>query len=465
MKSNFLKFLFLFCFFSLVTAGARAENKAILLNINGLPIYKSKDINQKVGVLEKGEEFLILEKDSDDSWLGIENKKGKGFILNTKFISSDILTFTNPLKKSYLVLKHEKNFLLEKPFLDAKSLDNLKQFYILEILAVGSSIEKNETFEEERWYEVKTEDSRVGFVKDVANYYDSLEKAKNVAEKKQLHLSGYALVSVPIYLNEPGGEIINDQKMKNNFSKKDEFISVTQSQEKNGIKYYFTSMSNPSRKMIMQMSPENFDASPIEGWISEQNAKYFTMKEFSLYTLKNSKLSEEKKLLKKTFEQNKDLPSLNFMNAYLNPLTIKNTKKKTKFGLLNLHTGYVNSSGFGDIEPAIFLYKKDGDDYTAFTGKISDRGKIKIFDLDKDGFPEIFSSMDTESLSRVMFTTPAFYGYVNGAYKVIPLPGDFLDSYEINENFLYLAKRDSNNKKTIRKKYRYKSGKFVEVKN
>jgi hypothetical protein len=56
----------------------------------------------------------------------------------------------------------------------------------------------------------------------------------------------------------------------------------------------------------------------------------------------------------------------------------------------------------------MFLYKKDKENFTVFAGKISDRGKIKIFDLDKDGIPEIFSSMDNESMSRVAFTTPAF---------------------------------------------------------
>jgi|GEM_PF-1986723 hypothetical protein len=465
MKSNFLKFLFLFCFFSLVTADSQTENKAILVNINGLPIYKSKDINRKIGVLEKGEEFLIISKHSDENWVRIETKKGNGFILNSNFLSSDILTFTNPLEKRYLVLKHEKNFLLEKPFFDARVLENLNQFSIVEILALGSSIENIKGYGEDRWYEVKTKDNKNGFVKDIAISYESLEQAKSVAEKKQLQLSGYALVSAPIYLKEPGGEVINEKNMKNGFSKKDEFINVIESQEKNGIKYYFTSMSNPSRKMKMQITPEHFNESPFDAWISEQNVKYFTPKEFTLYTLKNSKFNEDKSLLEKTFAQNEDIPSLNFLNAYQNLLTSKKKKENTYYGLVNLFIGYVNSSGFGELEPVMFLYKKDKENFTVFAGKISDRGKIKIFDLDKDGIPEIFSSMDNESMSRVAFTTPAFYGYINGAYKVIPLPGDFLDRYEIDENFLYLDEKDYKNKKISKKKYKYKNGLFKEVKN
>jgi hypothetical protein len=73
--------------------------------------------------------------------------------------------------------------------------------------------------------------------------------------------------------------------------------------------------------------------------------------------------------------------------------------------------------------------------------------------------------MDYKSMSRVAFTAPAFYAYRNGAYEEIPLPGNFLDNYEIDGNFLYIDKREDGSKKKDKKKYKYLQGKFVEVQN
>jgi len=69
------------------------------------------------------------------------------------------------------------------------------------------------------------------------------------------------------------------------------------------------------------------------------------------------------------------------------------------------------------------------------------------------------------NLTLLAFTAPAFYGYINGAYIEIPLPGNFLDNYTIDEKFLYLNVRETSNKKVDQKKYKYLQGKFVEVKN
>ncbi|HRG44576.1 MAG TPA: hypothetical protein PLG41_00110 [Leptospiraceae bacterium] len=462
MKSNFLIFTFLFSIFSLINAETQTEKKAFLLNVNGIFIYKTKDINQKVGNLIYQDEFFILENANDEEWTKIRKGKEFGFIRKPKSTSEEILLFDSPISKNYLVTRISKNQILEQPFSDSKSLDALEKFSVLEILSYSLPFEHKKENLEQRWFEVKAKNHRVGFVKDVALFYDSLEKAMTVVQKKQISLSGYALVSNPIYLTEPDGKVIETNKRGS--SKKGEFIPVKESQERKGVKYFYTSMRNPSLSYKMQATPKGFQDKPFAGWISEKNVKYFTPGEFSQYTLRSSKYTGDKLLLEKIFAQNEDLP-LNYLNVYLNPIGDKKEKEKSLFSITSLYIGYVNSSGYGEIEPQSFVVKKEKESYTVFAGNISNRGKFEFFDLDHDGIPEIFSSMETNSMSRVAFTAPAFYGYINGAYIEIPLPGNFLDNYTIDEKFLYLNVRETSNKKVDQKKYKYLQGKFVEVKN
>lgn len=462
MKSNFLIFTFLFSIFSLINAEPQTEKKAFLLNVNGIFIYKAKDINQKMGNLNYQDEFFILENANDEEWTKIRKGKEFGFIRKSKSTSEEILLFDSPISKNYLVTRIPKNQILEQPFSDSKSLDALEKFSVLEILSYTLPFEHKKENLEQRWFEVKTKNRKIGYVKDIAVFYDSFEKAKSIAQKKQISLSGYALVSNPVYFTEPGGKEIESNKR--GFSKKGEFIPVKESQERKGVKYFYTSMRNPSLSYKMQATPKGFQDNPFTGWISEMDAKFFTPGEFSQYTLRNSKYTGDKLLLEKIFAQNEDLP-LNYLNIYLNSIGDKKEKEKSFFSIVSLYLGYVNSSGYGELEPQSFVVKKEKESYTVFAGNISNRGKFELFDLDQDGIPEIFSSMDTHSMSRVAFTSPAFYGYVNGAYIEIPLPGNFLDNYSIDEKFLYLNDREISGKKVEQKKYKYLQGKFVEVKN
>ncbi len=466
MKSNFLIFLFLFSFFASVLADDEPLKKAYLLNVNGISIYKSKEINQKVGVLNYKDEFAISQSDKDGAWTKIITGNKKRFIRKVESSRAEILIFTNILLKSYLVTKKIKNPILEKPFSDAKVLSELEQFSILEALAYSSPTDKSEDLPgyKERWYELLLADGRKGYAKEIGALYDSIEKAKLVAEKKQVELSGYALVTNPVYIKDIDNKEKEEIVGKNGLSKKGEFLYVNESREIKGVKYFYTVMSNPSRKYKMEATPTDYDDIPLRAWISEKDAKYFSPAEFSRYTLENSTYKKDKLLLEEIFAQNDNLP-LNFLNVYIKPLGSKNKNWESKFFIASLYTGYINSSGFGDIEPLSLLVEKDKKNYKVYNGNIQNRGKIEFFDLDKDGTPEIFSSMDIQSMSRVAFTTPIFYAFIKGAYKEIPLPGNFLDSYEIDESFLYINKRDENSKKVGKRKYKYLQGKFVEVEN
>ena len=462
MKSNFLIFTFLFSIFSLINAEPQTEKKAFLLNVNGIFIYKAKDINQKMGNLNFRDEFFILENANDEEWSKIRKGKEFGFIRKSKSTSEEILLFDSPVQKNYLVTKIAKNQILAQPFSDSKSLGALEKFSVLEILSYSLPFEDKKENLEQRWFEVKTKNRKIGYIKDTSVFYDSLEKAKSIAQKKQISLSGYALVSNPVYLTEPGGKEIETNKRGS--SKKGEFIPVKESQERKGVKYFYTSMRNPSLSYKMQATPKGFQDKPFTGWISEIDAKYFTAGEFSQFTLKNTKYTDNKLLLERIYAQNEDLP-LNYLNVYLNSIANIKEKEKSKFLIASLYVGYVNSSGYGEIMPQSFVVRKEEGSYTVFTGNINNRGKFELFDLDQDGIPEIFSSMETNSMSRVAFTAPAFYGYVKGAYIEIPLPGNFLDNYTIDEKFLYLNEREGSNKKADQKKFKYLQGKFVEVKN
>jgi hypothetical protein len=466
MKSNFLIFLFLFSFFASVYAEDEPLKKAYLLNVNGISIYKSKDINRKIGALNYKDEFFISQLDTKKGWTKIAKGKRKGFIRTADFSHREILVFTNILSKSYIVTKKIKNQILEKPFSDAKVLSEREQFSLLEALAYSSPTDNLEDVpgDRERWYELLLTDGRKGYVKEIVSLYDSIEKAKSVAQKKQLHLSGYVLVSNPIYLDEPGGKKKEDSLKRSGLSKKGEFLYVKESREVQGVKYFYTVMSNPSRKYKMEATPTDYDDTPLSAWISEKDAKYFSPVEFSRYTLENSTYTKDRLLLDAILAQNDNLP-LNFLDVYIKPLGAKNKKWESRFFIASLYTGYINASGFGDIDPLSLVVEKDKKNYKVYTGNIQNRGKLEFFDLDKDGTPEIFSSMDYKSMSRVAFTAPAFYAYRNGAYEEIPLPGNFLDNYEIDGNFLYIDKREDGSKKKDKKKYKYLQGKFVEVQN
>ncbi len=464
MKSNFLIFLFLFSFFALVFADEESPKKAYLLNVNGISIYKSKDINQKIGILNYRDEFVISQFDTPNGWNKIRKGNQEGFIRTDDFNQKEFLIFTSRLSKVYIVVKETKNQIVEKPFPEAKILSSVDQFSVLEVASYSSPLEDRKEVLEEKWYEVLLSDARTGYIKEKSLIYDTIEKAKSVAEKKQIDLNGYALVSNPIYLEEPGGKEKEVIAKRNGFSKKGEFLFVKESREFRGEKYFYTEMGNPSKSYKMQATPKDFDDAPFTGWISEKNAKYFSPREFSRYTLENSTYTKDKILLEAIYAQNEDYP-LNFLNIYVKPAGAKNKEWESRFFIVSLYSGYINSARFGNSELVLLVVEKEKDNYKVYNGNIQNRGKIEFFDLDGDGTPEIFSSMDYQSMSRVAFTAPAFYAYIDGAYKEIPLPGNFLDTYMIDGSFLYIDKRQDSNKKVDQQKYKYQNGKFIKFTN
>ena len=461
MKSKFfvfnLIFFIFYSYFSVYSEAVADFRKAFVLNPNGLVLFKSKTKNKEhAGTIEYGDEVLLSLKENESSWIRIKKGSLQGFIPSRGGLKSDFAIFTTLTKSKYALIKKEKTLLYEKPLTDSKSILEFAQFEISEVLAEVY----NESESDKKWLYVKTENNLLGYLEGDVTFYDSSVQAETAKKKKQIPISGYFLVSDPIYFKDPGLKNAEDFITKG-ASKKGEFLHLIESQELNGVIYYKTNMPNPSRHYKMQADPATYNDSPFEAWISEKNGVYYSNSEFTRYTIENSKYKADKSLLEKVAEINSDMP-LNFTSILINPLGNGKAKKNLEYFILKLFKGYENSSGYGYLKRVSFIIQKKNDNYEVFSGNIEDRGTIEMFDL--DGIPEFYTHTDNNSMSRVAFATPLFYGFVDGAYKQIPLPGNFLDNYTIKNNILYVDARDESNSKRVKVKYKYKKGQFTKVK-
>ena len=90
--------------------------------------------------------------------------------------------------------------LYEKPLTDSKSILEFAQFEISEVLAEVY----NESESDKKWLYVKTENNLLGYLEGDVTFYDSSVQAETAKKKKQIPISGYFLVSDPIYFKDPG---------------------------------------------------------------------------------------------------------------------------------------------------------------------------------------------------------------------------------------------------------------------
>lgn len=451
MKSNFIILFFLLSFFNLIWSDSIHAKKGYLINPNGIFLYKSKQFKDKKGIIKQGEEFHISDELEDKDWIGVETKTQNGYIHNN---DQDYIVFDRVLNNEYLVSDEKQRILYEKPYLEANPISKIDGFSVLSVLEKESSKSPSKKKKDKQiWFKVKI-NNKVGFLVSKNEVYTSKESAMDVSQKKEIALDGFALVIDPIYLKEPNGEIFTPKGA----SKKNEFVFVVKERTDRNEKFFLVEMKNASFKNKMQATPIDFDEAPFQAWISETNAKYFTPTEFSYYTLQKSSYKGDIRLLKNIFAANKDLP-LNFQNVYFNPIS----DNKTDYFIVTLFKGYENSSGYGEFYPVSFVVKKVKSDYKVYNGDLINSGKFQFIDLDRDGIPEVFTSMETVTYSRTAFSAPRFYAYIDEAYREIPLPGNFLDTYKITENFLYTQKED--NPKSKVQKYKYQNGEFIKIKN
>jgi len=466
MKFKTLIFLFSYflfsTFFSLFSVEKVGVKKAFLLNPNGLVLFKAKTQTNKtqVGLIDYSEEVSLYFDEEDTNWIEIRKPAMSGFIPKNDILEKDFLIFQENNSKTYAITKKDKILFYEKPFTEIKPSSELSQFQLVEVI---SESDVNENLQDDKWFEIKITNGKKGFVKGDIDFYNSIFDAKLALKNRRLNLNDYALVKNPIYISEKAAGQNEVFVEKKGSSKKGEFIFVTQSKEIEGVRYFKAVMENPSRHYKMQATPKAYNDSPFEGWIAEQNVKFYSPEEFSKYTIENSKNKNDRSIMIEIAEQNKNM-YLNFSDISVNALAFNKSKKKSGFHLVKLLEGYTNSGGYGNVRQITFVVQEQKENYKAFSGIIEDRGMIEMLDLDEDGIPEFYTHMNIHSMSRVAYTTPLFYAFVNGYYREISLPGNFLDNYTIKENILYLDARDESNTKIVKLKYKYKNGKFIQVK-
>lgn len=458
----FFSYFLFSAFFSLFSVEKSGFRKAFLLNPNGLVLFKTKTQTKKiqVGVIDYAQEVSLYFDEEDSNWIEIRKPALSGFIPKNDILEKDFLIFKEPNSKTYAITKKDKILFYEKPFTEIKPSSELSQFQLVEV--VGES-DLSENLQDYKWFEIKISNGKKGFVKGDIDFYNSLFDAELAIKNRQINLNGYALVKNPIYISKKAGGQNEVFVEKKGSSKKGEFIFVAQSKEIEGVRYFKAVMENPSRHYKMQATPKEYNDSPFEAWIAHENVKFYSPEEFSKYTIENSKYKNDRSIMLEIAEQNKNI-YLNFSGMSVNALTFNKSKKKSDFYLVKLLEGYTNSHGYGNVRQITFVVQEQKENYKAFLGSIEDRGMVEMLDLDEDGIPEFYTHMNLNSMARVAYTTPLFYAFVNGYYREIPLPGNFLDNYTIKENILYLDARDDSNTKIVKLKYKYKNGKFIQVK-
>ena len=458
MKTKFLILisfsLFLSCqFISEWKYKDEIVSEAYVNNPNGLALYKTKgDLNSKEVVLNPEEKFYFLEKSNDDvkeSWRKVlyGGKELFAYKRDDCLVGIDEYFKVNPEIGKFGVTEVE-TILKESPFMNAKEIKRIPPFSVIEILAYeGNCLNQN-------ILKVRTKTRRIGFITQKISRFRNKEEAEENASSFIIKEDGYFLVTTkePVFLNTESMLPIDKTKY-NEIMKKGKLLFVNYSKDIDGKRYYSFRSNYPLQYLEEELSI----------FIPESNGKFLNDKDFTDYTIENTKFKGNPIFIKLVSEIAKEYPT-----KFLNFLDFRLTKLSTYSKGINYYLATARA-GMGKINNS-FVLREDKKGYSQIDIKdIYVIDEVKTFDLDGDGMLEI--------LSRGWDRGSAYYqlfGAKNGNYRLI---ATFSLESIIENNIIYapaglteyLSTRnefDEPNTKSHPKgtKLKYQKGKLIKIK-
>lgn len=415
-------------------------SEAYVNNPNGLALYKTKgDLNSKEVVLNPEEKFYFLEKSNDDvreSWRKVLYGGKELFAYGANYSGADFLEYRKLEARDSRFGVIEKEIVLkELPFQNAKDLEKIASFSVVEILAIEKRYRNIYTIK------VKIQNDKIGFIEEELNEYTTLDVATQNASAELESISGFFLITSkePVFLDVKTMLPVNSEKYKEIVTDKI-FHRVNLSRKLNGIRYYtfksFSILSGPSSNFL----------------IPESNGKFLNEKDYTDYTIEHSRYQGNPvfiRIVRELLEGD----AINFLDFKVTKLSV--SSKQEYF--------------LATVDQVSFLILKKNGKYIDQTYEESYGIKeVKTFDLDKDGALEI--------LSRSEERGSAYYeliGMKNGKYQVIAyfstdtkfirdviyVKEDFNEN--LSNNYKYASHFKSHPKGT---KLKYKKGKLIKIK-
>ncbi len=458
MKSKFLIsisfLLFLSCqFISELKHKDEIVSEAYVNNPNGLALYKIRgDLKSKEVVLNPEEKFYFLEKSNEDvkeGWRKVLYGGKELFAYVFSDCQSGIVEYSNleKIENRFAVTEREL-YLKESPLKNTGDLKEVPAFSVVEILASYGRCS------DQYLIKVKTQTGRVGFIERDLPNYETKELAEKNASALVSNTEGYFLLTSkePVFLKIESMLPI-DRKQYKEIMSKGKLFFVNYSKVIDGMRYYSFRSNYP----LQYLEGESFILIP------EYNGKFLDDKDFTDYTIENTKYKGDPSFIKIVRELPKEFPT-----KFLNFLDFRLTKLSTYSKSMNYYLATARG-GMGEINKS-YILREDKNSYSQVTVKdIYGIDEVKTFDLDEDGVLEI--------LSRGWSRGDAYYqlfGIKNGNYRLIatfPLDSIIKKNiiYALEGLTEYLLTRnefDEPNTKTYGEgtKLKYQKGKLIKIK-
>ncbi len=420
-------------------------SEAYVNNPNGLALYKIKgDLKSKEVVLNPEEKFYFLEKSNEDvkeSWRKVLYGGKELFAYSASYSRYGVYEYVKLDQEISRFGFPEKEIALkETPFKNAKELEKIPAFSVVEILAFDRAYNIDSVVK------VKVSNDKIGFIdQEIKRYKTQLVAEKNAKSEISCQ-EGYFLVTTkePVILDIESMLPIEKSKYEKIMSQEKLFF-INSSKKIDGIKYYFY-------KWDMFTSSLLGDPSML---IPEMNGKFLNEKEYTEYTIQNSNYKGDISIFEEI--KNKGMRWLNFKEFTLIKLP-SNSKK---------NIDYLAVVGIGDTEhKSSYVIRQTGNKNSIAEIESSYSIEVKTLDIDKDGILEIISK--GQSRGGAYFE---LFGMRNGKYELI---AEFLPDTEIKNDLIYAGHmfeehfpRKSNAKPKIHSegtKLKYQKGKLIKIK-
>ena len=419
-------------------------SEAYVNNPNGLALYKTKgDLKSKEVVLKPEEKFYFLEKSNDDvkeSWRKVLYG-GKELFAYSSYYRSEILEYRNLEKDEsrFAVLEYEVQ-LKDNPRNDSNDLELLPAYSVVEIIGITGEYGG---FSEMK---VKTQNHKIGFIYSSFSEYSSQSVAEKNSRAEFSRKEGFFLVTAsnPVFLDKKSMLPIYKSKYKA-VIKNGDLIYVNYSKRIEDIRYY----SFESTQMWNNSEESSF-------LIPESNGIYMNEKEFTEYTIKNTKYSGDRRIMYQIMnEENTESSQSDLYNSHhwFNFLEFTFTKLVSNYKKEDYYLAAVDEARMHS-KKVYYIFRFNKGQYIKSALDIEFFGihKARTLDIDGDGILEILIGMKNGKYQSIA------YFLRNTVIK----DGIFLVGHTFHERINI----DSHAYKSHPKgtKLKYKKGKLIKIK-
>lgn len=398
------------------TAEEQSDSYVIITNPNGILLYEKQfDLKSKRTVIPQGTKLYLddaeYERGTNFYWAKTRYKKQTGFILSS-FLETNYLNFSKIREETRYSLTQDEIELKELPIFESKTISTIPIYSMVPILSVNGDsgrysindydfeISKiaveTEGLEKKiirrkklpmpkfayravfSWEEIEWK-SMKGYIFSNSAQVDSKDAGIEYSKKQVLKTRGYLQLADQTFNAYLDANLKDSIKIDLGSGK--EILDTEFSFLINGKRFYKFDLNKLSKQLYGKKSKNKFGY--YNAFVSEDEGKYFSEKEFSDSTLKNTKFKGDKTALlamKREFDANKQF--LNYIDFELKKIKLKNKKKNYYIGVA-YYGAYQNLKERNDHDFEHAILVPDGKSFqvirkSLFNGFLSHKNFMKL---------------------------------------------------------------------------------------